>query len=349
MTRPILISLLLVLTSSSCLLAQTSDNTPRLKQALKRYPDADVNKDGVLTLEEAKAYAKKNPKARREFSKKKESAKKTKAQAMGGEKLVYKTVGDIELALYLFKPEGHKTTDKTPAAVFFFGGGWANGTPKQFQPQCEYLAKRGMVAISVEYRVKSRHSVYIENCIEDAKSAMRWVRGHAKKLGIDPNRIASGGGSAGGHLGACTFLVDKFNSKSDDNTVSAKPNAMILFNPVMALAPDKRFTQNENQQFQKGLFKRAQGEPSEISPLSFSKTKQPPLIMFFGTKDRFLKGAKLFQADSMEAGNQCKLVTYKDQGHGFFNRGEYLDSTIKEMDSFLVGLGWLKKTKPRLK
>ena len=47
-----------------------------------------------------------------------------------------------------------------------------------------------MVAITVEYRVSSRHPVKVEDCVEDAKSAMRWVRGHAAELGIDPERIA---------------------------------------------------------------------------------------------------------------------------------------------------------------
>lgn len=49
-----------------------------------------------------------------------------------------------------------------------------------------------MVAITVEYRVSSRHGVKVEDCVEDATSAMRWVRGHAGELGIDPERIAAG-------------------------------------------------------------------------------------------------------------------------------------------------------------
>ena len=60
--------------------------------------------------------------------------------------VVYKTVGDVSLALHLFEPEGHQATDKRPAIVFFFGGGWNGGTPSQFYPHCAYLASRGMVA-----------------------------------------------------------------------------------------------------------------------------------------------------------------------------------------------------------
>lgn len=68
--------------------------------------------------------------------------------------------------------------------------------------------------------------------------------------------------------------------------------------------------------------------------------------MFFGTKDRLLAGAKRYQAKSKEAGNQCQIVTYEGQGHGFFNHGrsegKFYDLTLKEMDRFLVNLGWLK-------
>ena len=105
---------------------------------------------------------------------------------------VYKTVGDTKLNLYIYEPEGHKASDKTPAIVFFFGGGWANGSPVQFLNQSKYLASRGMVAITADYRVASRHQVKVLDCVRDANSAIRWVRQNAKRLGIDPNRIAAG-------------------------------------------------------------------------------------------------------------------------------------------------------------
>jgi acetyl esterase len=104
----------------------------------------------------------------------------------------YKTVGDIKLNLYVFTPEGHQASDKRPAMVFFFGGGWTNGSPGQFEEHCKYLAGRGMVAITADYRVASRHNVKAITCVADAKSAIRYVRTNAARLGIDPSRIAAG-------------------------------------------------------------------------------------------------------------------------------------------------------------
>ncbi len=318
---------------------QTSANNERLKSALERYPKADANKDGVLTLDEAKAF-------KAMMGAKGKAPKDEKAKVSGDDKtIVYKTAGGTELKLHIHEPAGHKADDKTPAVVFFHGGGWRNGDPSQFEDQCEYLSGRGMVAISAQYRLVSGADVKVEDCVEDAKSAMRWVRGHAEGLGIDPERIASGGGSAGGHLGACVQLVDTCDAETDDKKVSAKPNAMILFNPAMITAPDPRAEKEDSDLKDRGsrLTAIMRGEPAAISPLAYAKTKQPPCIMFFGTADDLLKPAEWFRDDSVAAGNSCKIVTYEDQGHSFFNRPPFTAKTLDEADKFLVGLGWLKE------
>ena len=92
---------------------------------------------------------------------------------------VYKTVGDVKLSLSIFEPATGPKTGR-PAIVFFFGGGWTNGSPAQFEQQCRHLASRGMVAITADYRVASRHQVKPVACVADAKSALRWVRANAR-------------------------------------------------------------------------------------------------------------------------------------------------------------------------
>jgi len=90
-----------------------------------------------------------------------------------------------------------------------------------------------MVAARADYRVKSRHGVSPKECVEDAKSAIRWVRQNAAKLGADPNRIVAAGGSAGGHIAACTALTPGLDAEGEDTKVSSLPNALVLFNPVL--------------------------------------------------------------------------------------------------------------------
>jgi len=263
-----------------------------------------------------------------------------------GERFVYKQPGDAELPLYVYSPENRKPNEKVPAVVFFFGGGWAKGSPTQFETQCKHLANRGIVGVTVEYRVTSRYPVKVEDCVEDAKSAMRWVRAHADQLGVDPDRVAAAGGSAGGHLAACTALVEDINAETDDLSVSPQPNAMILYNPALGVAPVDRMTP-EMQQKMAAVADRARHSMKDVSPLTFASVKQPPMITFFGTEDDLLGPAKLFMEDSLKAGNSCQLVTYDGQKHAFFNREPYREQTTQEMDKFLVQLGWLSAPSAR--
>ena len=149
----------------------------------------------------------------------------------------YKRVGETDLTLDVFLPPGHKSSDRRPAIVFFFGGGWNGGSPSQFYPHCQYLASRGMVAMSAEYRVKSRHETTPRECVKDGKSALRWIRRHAAELGIDPDKVAAGGGSAGGHVAAATATTKGFNEAGEDLSVSCRPNVLVLFNPVYLNGP----------------------------------------------------------------------------------------------------------------
>lgn len=340
--RGVLVVSVLALGMGQVLRAQTSETNARLKRGLEQYPEADTDKDGVLTLAEAQAFLRRKVPARRPQG---DRGGMPEAPP-GGERHVYKRVGDVELALSAFKPAGHRRDAQVPAIVFFFGGAWTTGSPEQFRPHCQHLAERGMVGITVDYRVASRHAVKVEDCVEDAKSAMRWVRAHAAELGIDPDRIAAGGGSAGGHLAACTALIDDFNAATDDRDVSAKPNALVLFNPALAVAPDERMSPQELRTAE-GVEGRARTSMARVSPLEFAATKQPPMIMFFGTNDPLLNGATWFKQDSEKAGNRCTLLTYEGQGHGFFNSGRHREVTIREMERFLVALGWLPRAAAR--
>ena len=255
---------------------------------------------------------------------------------------VYRTVGDTKLNLYIFSPPGHRADDRKPAIVFFFGGGWKNGSPAQFSETCRYLASRGMVAMTADYRVASRHDVKAVDCVKDAQAAVRWIRANAVRLGIDAGRIAAGGGSAGGHIAACTGTVRDIDDP--EAKIGSRPAAMVLFNPVMALAAIDGVAPDAD--LSEALKGRMGIDPEAVSPAHHVAKGTPPTIMFFGTQDRLLAGAESFARGMKSAGNRCELVTYKDQGHGFFNYGrggnEYFRKTLEEADRFLASLGWLK-------
>lgn len=260
---------------------------------------------------------------------------------------VYKTVGDIELKAWIFKPKSINESQALPAAIFFFGGGWRNGNPQQFVEHCKYLASRGMIGIVVDYRVSARHPVKVIDCIADAKSAIRWARLNSARLGIDPKRIAAGGGSAGGHLAAATATVAGFDSSEEQTAVSCRPNALLLFNPAVVLAGIRGKSAIDEKRLA-SMRERAGVEPSEISPYHGDLASAPPTFIVHGKADTTVPYQSVeFYAEKMQAnGRECRLIGYENQKHGFFNFGKgdskYFNKTVSEMDDFLVSLGYLK-------
>ncbi|MBI1177467.1 alpha/beta hydrolase fold domain-containing protein [bacterium] len=248
--------------------------------------------------------------------------------------LIYKTVGKTELKLHVFNPAGQKHTDRRPAVVFFFGGGWNGGSPSQFYPHCHYLASRGMVAMSAEYRVKSRDNTVPRECVKDGKSAVRWIREHADELGIDPNRIAAGGGSAGGQMAAATGTTKAFEEPNENRKISSRPNALVLFNPVFDNGPTGYGYDRVKEYWQ------------DFSPMHNIDETTPPMVVFFGTKDELVpvKTAEEYQRRMKANGRRCDLHLYPGQPHGFFNyrNREFYNRTVIEMDRFLASLGYLK-------
>ncbi len=251
---------------------------------------------------------------------------------------VYKTASGDELFLYLFVPPGHDpAADRRPAAVFFFGGGWNGGSPTQFEQHARYLASRGMVAALADYRVRSRQGTTPRECVADGKSAVRYLRRHAERLGLDPQRIAAGGGSAGGHVAACTGTLPELDDPSDDLSVSSKSNALLLFNPVYDNGPEGGYGHTRLKAYWR-----------DISPAEHIDERTPPAIVFLGEQDDLIPvaTAERFQSRMKAAGVRSVLHTYPGQGHGFFNEDKggaelFLD-TLRKLDAFLVELEYLE-------
>jgi acetyl esterase/lipase len=195
-----------------------------------------------------------------------------------------------------------------------------------------------MVGIRVEYRLipKGDRGAPVV-CVQDAKSAMRYVRSHAKELGIDPHRIAAAGGSAGGHLAAATALLPGLDDPDDDLAISPRPDALVLFNPVFNNGPGQWGHERVGDRFK------------EFSPAHNVTDKAPPTVVFLGDSDKLIpvQVVKDFQADMKKAGVRCDTHIYPGAGHGFFNKKpnndpHWFKDTLTETDRFLTSLGWLK-------
>lgn len=265
------------------------------------------------------------------------------ASAEPDTKTVYKTVGDVSLRLHVFTPPGHSASAKAPAVVFFFGGGFKTGTPRQFYGQSRHLASRGMVAMAAEYRTKNAHGVDPRACVQDAKSAIRWVRAHAGELGIDPDRIAAGGGSAGGFLAAATATLPGLDEPGEDTSTSCRPDALVIFNAPFDARPN-----------QSGFEKTLLAQNRDFMPINHIRAPFPPTILLLGSEDHIVspEDARRTQSTIQSVGGRCDLHIYEGQRHGFFNAknagGKYHALTLEEVDRFFTSLGWVpeKPTTP---
>lgn len=252
------------------------------------------------------------------------------AQSQRIEYFVYKTTPQAELQIFVHYPPNWSAKDMRPTIVFFFGSGWNNGSMYQFLTQAEYFASRGMVTARADYRVNSRHGTKPEQCVEDGKSAVRWMRKNAHLLGIDPNRIVAAGGSAGGHVAACTYLTEGLNADDEDASISSKPNALLLFNPVLSL-------------MEFDLTERAESEESakNISPLLNIHSSTPPTMLFYGTQDQFIAQGQEFVRKTKELGASTDIFIAQNAPHGFFNDAPWLQHTMISADRFLIKIGFL--------
>jgi len=248
--------------------------------------------------------------------------------------IIYKKIDTVALKLWIHYPE--KVKKREPAIIFFHGGGWNNGTADQFLPQAEYLAKKGMIVIRASYRLKNIHGTSPKEALEDAKSAMRYLRNNAAQLHIKSNKIAAGGGSAGGHLAAAAFTSLEINDPKDPIKVSSKPNSLVLFNPVIDNGPNGYGYERIKEWF------------PDISPIHGITKKFPPTIVFLGTKDPLIpvSTGELFRDKINAAGGKCELFLFEGAVHGFFGwkdgKNPYYFETLEKTEIFLRKQGYLK-------
>ncbi|MDQ8196184.1 alpha/beta hydrolase [Coraliomargarita sp. SDUM461004] len=262
----------------------------------------------------------------------------TQAQASNvvGEAMTYKEVDGHILQLHILKPANWKSTDERAALVFYHGGGWVGGGPSAYNEQAEYFAERGMVCVLAEYRLLGKMLRPPDICIEDAKSAFRWVRGHAADLGINPNEIAAVGASAGGHLAATVALISGFDSPQDDLGISCRPDALVLYNPVIDNGPTGYGYKRMKERFR------------EFSPLHNVREGAPPSVVFIGTEDKVVPVETIieFERKMNDAGVACTAFVFAGLPHSVYHRryaGERgFSLCLYETDRFFSSLGWIE-------
>ncbi len=257
---------------------------------------------------------------------------------------IYKHTAQGDLKLYCFESKQRMPDVKVPAVLWIHGGGWTGGTCESFFPLARYTATRGAESFVVQYRLANTNgTVTVADCVADCKSAVRYLRGHSAELGIDPERIAIIGESAGGHLAACVAVLENFDDPADDLKISARPNAVVLYNPLTDFTQSQFLRLFTNALPAEAAVKQAHA----LSPLMHVHSNLPPVLCIHGLADTVVspEQSQKFALALKNNGNRCELMLLPETPHAFLIPNyKCSEQTVVNAlligDKFLTSLGW---------
>ena len=233
----------------------------------------------------------------------------------------YSNPDDQHLQLNMARPK--EGTGPFPAVICIHGGGFRAGTRESFNGLCLQLAERGYVAVTVSYRLAPKYQ--FPAAVYDVKAAVRWMRANAEKYQIDPDRIGTTGGSAGGHLAqflGVTSGVKKFEGDGGNAEYSSSVKCVVNF-----YGPSD-FTKSYDASvdakdvlplFLGGNLEQERHRHIESSPLYWVTPEAAPTLFVHGTKDAYVAHEQAgWIVERMKAADvEATLMTIEDGDHGF--------------------------------
>ena len=208
----------------------------------------------------------------------------------------YKNVDSFSLQLDIYKHKDLKVP--APAMIFIHGGAWRTGKRSDYLPYLIDYAKKGYITVTVSYRLVKQ--AVFPAAVQDVNCAVKWVKANAAEYGIDTQRIALIGGSAGGHLammigyGGEDTLFNRECTYESDSKVNAVIN---LYGPVDLTTPYSISTY-QVKDFLNCTYDKAPAIYQMASPKTFISAGDPPTLTFHGTIDSLVP---VSQSDSLDS------------------------------------------------
>lgn len=208
----------------------------------------------------------------------------------------------------VWRAEGAGATtpsDPKPVVIFLHGGGWTDGSAREYGFAGRAFAERGFVTVVAAYR--RYPSVKFPAFAEDAADVIRWTRNHIAQYGGDPNRIALAGHSAGAHLATLVAL--------DPRYLSAKGVPADTVKAVVGLAGPYDFLPFTSQSAKAALG--SWPRPAETQPITYARAGAPPMLLLTGDADTTVKprNTASLTAALTKAGSSARAVTYPGVTH----------------------------------
>jgi acetyl esterase len=228
-----------------CQLQQVSTDAKEMSQAeleqlFARFPEADANGDGKLTLEEIEQFRNAR-KAKKQKSREQTAAPSPLTDATK-DTLTEPTLANVAYGsherqvLDLYRAASDKPT---PVVIFFHGGGFRGGDKRSFAKDVRPYLEAGISVVSSNYRYSSQ-AIY-PGPVLDGSRAVQFVRTKAKEWNIDPAQIALSGSSAGGLMALWIALHDDLADPASDDPVaqeSTRVTCVVPYITACSIEPD---------------------------------------------------------------------------------------------------------------
>jgi acetyl esterase/lipase len=242
--------------------------------------------------------------------------------------VVFGRGGETDLHCDIYRPLS--SNGKRMAVIHFHGGGFGGGSKDGLAERMKPWTAQGYVSIAAQYRLSGVAKWPAQ--MQDVKASIRWTRANAAKLGIDPQRIAVAGYSAGGHLAlfaACTANRPEFEGDGGNRGVGTEVAACLAFYAVTGPAWSG--------------WSRAFPLPAGSSEEAFRAAEPatyinafPPTTLFHGLADTTVppESSQQFLQLLRDANIPAELHTFAGVPHEFVQHPEFADATTRIADLF---------------
>lgn len=225
---------------------------------------------------------------------------------------------------------------KYPGVLLIYGGGWSSGTKDNQVPMAQQIAAQGFVTVAVEYRLSPE--IGFPAAVYDLKAAIRWMRAHAERYSLDPQKIAALGCSAGAQLAT---LLGTTNGKPEfegDKTaydISSDVQAIVNIDGIVS------FVHPESEEGEYAA-KWLGGDQEEVperwkaaSPLEYVDHKTPPTLFVNSSFPRFHAGRDDMIQLLDNFGTYSEIHTLPDSPHSFWLVNPWFKPTLALTIKFL--------------
>jgi len=250
--------------------------------------------------------------------------------------VVYAEAGGEPLRFDHYRPLGVKKP--APVVVVVHGGAWVGGDPSQAAGNALHFVRHGIATVSVSYRLAPVHRFPAP--LDDVRHGLRWVRAHAAELGVDADRIALMGLSAGAHLAVLAHLAGDLEALQPDLPADLR-DVPETVRAVIAHYGPYDLGRRRSEMIEALLGPRGEDAAwvGMASPLTHAARAAAPVLLIHGTGDQVVswRESDRLHAALEAAGKSSQLLLLEGAPHAFQVdwRGEANRRANAAMDAFL--------------